>query len=180
MKETLDAIRMQLCEELNGYAQRGINNHKDLDIVKDILSSVKNIYRITEHIDKENMEWEDEEETYRGTSHGRRMYYPRDMYMSYANENMNGNGNGNGNYSMNGQSYSMRPVGEQSYGMAPYYDPYYSERGYYIAPVTDGRYSGNTDMDKKEMVDKLKGMMRNTDNPEMKKAISDCITVMEK
>lgn len=157
MKETLDAIRMQLCEELNGYAQHGINNHKDLDIVKDILSSVKNIYRITEHMDKENMEWEEEEQTYRGTSHGRRMY-PRDMYASYAD--------------------GGRPIGEQSYGMSSYYDPYYSERGYYITPVTDGRYSGNTS--KEEMVSKLKVMMRETDVPEMKKAISDCITVMEK
>lgn len=177
MTEMLDNLKVQLCTELNEYSREGINSHEDLDMVKDILSSIKNIYRIKEHMDKE--EWEKENE--------------RNMHV------MEQKGQ-NTNQDMNGNSYAMRPIYDMSYAMnpnygmsyaaprridnsyagdsdfPPYRGPYFGDRGYYITP-TYGGYSGNT---KEEMVEELKEMMKENDKPEVKRAISECITAIEK
>ena len=80
MKETLDNLHVQLCEELNEYSHRGIKNHEDLDVVKDLLSSIKNIHRIKEYME-EDTNWE-EGDMGQNSRQMRRMYsnkyYPMD------------------------------------------------------------------------------------------------------
>lgn len=154
MKEVFDNLRVRLCEELDEYSRQGINSHEDLDMVKDLLESIKNIYCIKEYMDEDKMHENGDmgQNSYRMNSSYRN--YPSNMYM----DNSYGRGN-------------------MSYGYDPYYDPMHSERGYYITPTYDRGYSGDS---KEDMIEKLRDMMMKADKPEMKQAIQNCITTMEK
>ena len=48
-RKTMDELRTMLCRELDEIAQKGTLSHESLDIVKDLTSSIKNLYRIEEY-----------------------------------------------------------------------------------------------------------------------------------
>ena len=42
-KKTMETLRVMLCGELDDVAKKGSLTHESLDIVKDLLSSMKNL-----------------------------------------------------------------------------------------------------------------------------------------
>lgn len=132
MEKLLDNLHLKICNELEAISKEDIKTHDQLDIVKDLLESIKNIYEISEHMNvpetKNNME---------------------------------------------GASYAMRrsyaaPAG---YGI---YDPMY--RDMRQEQFSQG-YSGTS---KEEMIEELRKMKSEAPNMEIKQAIAECISKMEK
>ena len=154
MREVLDGLRMKFLEELEDYFKQGVSSHEDLDMVKDLLDSIEKTYCIEEYMDKDKM--------HENGDMGQNSYRGNSPYRSYANDRYADNSYGRGT---------------MSYGYDPYYEPMQSERGYYIAPTYGRGYSGDS---KEEMIEKLKDMMMKAEKPEMKQAIQNCITTMEK
>ena len=49
-KKTMDALHGMLSAELDDMVKHGINTHEELDIVKDLLSSLKNLHKIEKYM----------------------------------------------------------------------------------------------------------------------------------
>lgn len=150
MEKVLNDLHVKLYEELSQYCQHGIESHEDADVVNDLLASIKNIYKI-----KRYMEEEHESETERNMGYSGRMSYQND-----------------------GRDDRMMYDMKNSYGYSvPYYDQMQRpERSWLLTPKWGG-YSGAS---KEDMVTQLKEMMEETDKLEVKQAISDCITALNK
>lgn len=151
MKDCLENLRVMLFRELDEIAREGRLTHESLDIVKDLTSSIKNIYKIDmleagqEYVDNMDMEMS------RGDGYSQRRgggRYSMNSYNSYEN------GGGRGGMSRN--SYR-------------YYDPYmndnreWSNRGYSRASS------------KEEMIEELTEMMHEIQDEKTKNAIAECI-----
>ena len=151
MEKVLDDLHVKLYEELSQYCQHGINSHEDADVVNDLLASIKNIYKIKKYMGEE----QESERGYNMDYSGRMNY-------------QNNGGNNRVAYDM-GNSYGY------SYSM-PYYEaPQRPERSWLLTPKWG--YSGSS---KEDMVEHLTQMMEETDDPKVKKAISECITSLNK
>ena len=156
-KKTIDTLRTMICGELEDIAKKGIVSHENLDILKDLLESAKNLEKIEKYQDEKK-----EKEMDMGYS--QRKYYidadydPRQPINSYAR---GGQGNSYG-YSMgrvyDGGSYMNR----NSYMYNPGYEPMsmYSMAGGYSR-------HGN----KQEMMTELQEMMDETQDMKVKEAI---------
>ena len=60
-KKTIDALHGMLSAELDDMVKHGINTHEELDIVKDLLSSLKNLHKIERYM-MEKMEKQERED----------------------------------------------------------------------------------------------------------------------
>lgn len=156
-KKTIDTLRTMICGELEDIAKKGIVSHENLDILKDLLESAKNLEKIEKYQDEKK-----EKEMDMGYS--QRKYYIDADYQppigpnSYAR---GGQGNSYG-YSMgrvyDGGSYMDR----NSYMYNPGYEPmsmYSMARGY-------SRHGS-----KQEMMTELQEMMDETNDMKVKEAI---------
>ena len=108
---TSEALKTILCRELDEYARSGIKNHQDLDIVKDLLESLKNLEKI--EMNSMDMDSGMDEYNMRGGNSYRMGNYTR--------------GNSYNNYTRNSYARGSDMGGNNSYR---YYDPYMMERGY--------------------------------------------------
>lgn len=156
-KKTIDTLRTMICGELEDIAKKGIVSHENLDILKDLLESAKNLEKIEKYQNEKK-----EKEMDMGYS--QRKYYIDADYQppmgpnSYAR---GGQGNSYG-YSMgrvyDGGSYMNR----NSYMYNPGYEPMsmYSMAGGYSR-------HGN----KQEMMTELQEMMDETQDMKVKEAI---------
>ena len=149
-KKTINTLRTMICGELDDIAKKGIVSHENLDILKDLLESAKNL----EKIEKYQSEKE-EKEMGMDRGYSQRKYYidadydPYGPKMSYAR-----GGRGMDNGYMDGNSYG-------------YYEPGYRQ-GY-------GRGYSMTGS-KQEMIEELKQMMMSSQDPEITEAISEVVT----
>lgn len=178
-KKTMDTLRVMLCGELDDVAKKGSLTHESLDIVKDLLDSMKNL----EKLEKMEMEKEMGMSQPMGGDMG---YSQRSMGRYYIDgEYGNGRSYGRGNYVQGGNSYrgggsymdggSYR--GGNSYDMGNsymYYDPRYDQPMY----ARRGGYSGNGDAE--DVIKELKEMMRETKDEAVKNAISEAIEKMNR
>jgi hypothetical protein len=166
MEKVLNDLHVKLYEELSQYCQNGIKTHEDADVVNDLLASIKNIYKIKMYMDEEHQS----EQGYSGMP----------MY-----RNMNGNSNARMMYDR-GNSYNYDA--DYSYGM-PYYEaPRRVEKSWLLTPQWGNSY--NSDMSnyktnhngtsKEDMIEQLKQMMEQAEALQVKQAISDCITTLNK
>ena len=160
-KKTMDTLRTMICGELDDIAKKGIISHENLDILKDLLESAKNLEKIEKYQNEKEVEWDMD----RGYSQRKYFidadYDPYGQRMSY--------GRGVDGYSMR-RGYDGRGYMDGNSYM--YYDPryerpMYSKRGYSRASQS-------------EMVEELKGMMMDAKDEKVRNAISNAIAQMEK
>ena len=189
-KKTIDTLRVMLCGEIEDIAKKGnLGTHENLDILKDLIETEKNLGKIEE---QEREKEQAEEMKKNGMSmdggYSQRKYfidadYQPGMYAqgggnSYiqggrAMYDMN-NGNSYGGsrvmYDMGGNSYMQ---GGMNYGMGNsnvYYDPRYETsraRGY--------AQTGS----KEEIVAELHRVMSESNSDAVKKAVSEAISKVE-
>ena len=55
-QKTMNALHGMLSAELDDMVKHGINNHEELDILKDLLQSLKNLYKIEKYHKEREME----------------------------------------------------------------------------------------------------------------------------
>lgn len=179
-KKTMDTLRVMLCGELDDVAKKGSLTHESLDIVKDLLSSMKNLEKL------EKMEMEKEMGMSQPMGGGDMGYSQRSMGRYYIDgEYGDGRSYGRGGYDRGGNSYrgngpymdggSYR--GGNSYDMGNsymYYDPRYDHPMY----ARRGGYSGNGDAE--DVIKELKEMMVETKDETVRNAISEAIEKMNR
>ena len=164
-KKTMDKLRDMICEELEEAAKGGsLKTHENLDVVKDLLESAKNI----EKIEKYQREKEEHEMEYdRGYSQRKYFidadYDPYGPKMSYGGRDRGMDGNSYG------RSRVMYDMDGHSYG---WYDPRYD--------MPYGGYSMTMPMGKTDMVSELHQMMNEAPDEATKKVISEAITKIGK
>lgn len=177
-KKTMDTLRTMLCGELEDIAKKGLNSHEDLDMLKDLLDSAKNL----EKIDKYKREKEQAEYGEMDRGYSQRKYYidadydPYGPMQSYARGGQGMNGGNSYGYSMgrvydggsyaNGNSYLTRG---NSYG---YREPMWNEPMYSMARGYSMTGS------KEEMIGELNQMMNEAADEKTKMAIQKAITEM--
>lgn len=155
-RKTVDALRVMICGELDEVAKQGTLTHESLDIVKDLLESLKNLKKI------EKLEDEKEE---------RMMGYSQRSMGRYYIDGTYGNGNsyaGN-QYSMNSYARggNSNAQGNSNYGFYPMYEnSMYSGRGY-------SRHG-----EKHEIIEKLQELMNETNDEKVRNSISEAINKM--
>lgn len=166
-KKTMDTLRAMLCGELEDIVKKGTLTHETLDMVKDLLDSMKNLEKIDKYQkEKEKEEWEQ--------GYSQRKFYIDADYQPYGQRNSYGYpdmsyARGDQSYARGGQSYVDGNSYMNSY-MYPMYDmPMYGNaRGY------------SRTQSPQEMAQELRTMMQETTDPALKTAISEVITKVEK
>ena len=184
-KKTMDTLRMMVCGELDDIAKKGSLSHESLDVMKDLLQSEHYLNKI------EKCQEEKEKEQSMGGSmpmdmgYSQRKYYIDADYqpgaMSYprgGQSYMDGNSYARGGNSMARGMYDMGGSYADGGNSYMYYDPRYEQPMYSMARGGRGGYSG-TDS-KAEMVEELKGMMKETSDQTVKTAIQEAITKLNK
>lgn len=168
-KKTMETLRTMICGELDDIAKKGVINHEQLDILKDLLESAKNLEKIEKYQKEKDKEWESMDRGY-----SQRKYYidadydPYNPMNSYA---QGGRGNSYG-YSMgrvyDGGSYMN---GGNSYRYDPRYDmPYSMARG--------GRGYSMTGS-KEEMATELTQLMNEATDEKVRSAIQKALNEMK-
>ena len=159
-RKTMDTLRTMICGELDDIAKKGSLTHEQLDVLKDLLESAKNIEKIEKYQKEKESEWEMD----RGYS--QRKYYIDADYNPYSPHSFGGRG------MYDDHSYGRSRV---MYGMDDghsyrYYDPRYD------MPMYPAAYASGTH----EMVGELTQMMNETHDEKAKSAIQKAITEMNK
>ncbi len=164
-RKSIEALRAMVCGELEDIAKKGTLTHETLDILKDLLQSMHYL----DKIDEKEMEQEElRMGGYSQRSSGR--YYIDGEYGrgygSYADGNSYARGGRGGLYNrggsyMDGNSYM-------------YYDP---RMDYPMYPRAGG-YSRTGS--KREMIEELKDMMKDTGDESIRAAISEAINKLDK
>ena len=150
-KYTIDALKAMICKELDESVTRGIKSREDLEVVKDLTESFKNL----EKIEKYKKEQEEIEMGMRGYSQRRNnyaqgnSYYYDDMY-NY----MRGNSNTNNNRINRGNSDNFDPM-----------------------MMRNRRYSR---ANKEEAIQELHKIAENATDEKIKDMVFDCISNMER
>lgn len=161
-KKTIDTLRTMICGELEDIAKKGIVSHENLDILKDLLESAKNLEKIEKYQGEK-----EEKQMERGYS--QRKYYIDADYDPYGPVNSYGRGAMDGNsygYSM-GRTYDG---GSYGYG-APMY-PMTGRNSYMRGYSRHG--------DKQEMMMELQEMMDETQDSKVREAIQKVMNEMGK
>lgn len=174
-KKTMDTLRTMICGELDDIAKKGSLTHEQLDVLKDLLESAKNL----EKIEKYQKEKEGE---YMDMGYSQRKFYIDADYNpmgpnSYARGPMNYGMDGGNSY---GRSRMMYDMGGNSYmdgNSYMYYDPRY-DQGWSMA--RGGRGYSMTGGSKTDMVGELTQMMNETSDAAVKNAIAEAIQKMNK
>lgn len=163
-KRTIETLRTMICGELEDIAKKGINTHENLDVLKDLLESAKNL----EKIEKYQGEREEKEMGMdRGYSQ-RKYYIDADYQPGMGNSYARG---GRGMYDMGNSQRGMN-YGYDGGNSYMYYDPRYDysmARGY--------SRQGST---KEDMIKELQQMMNETTDEKVKMAIHEAVTKMNK
>lgn len=170
-KKTVDALRVMLCGELDDIAKEGKLTHESLDIVKDLLESMKALAKI-EKMEEEKEAMSMDMKGYSQRTMGR--YYVDGEYgtgNSYGGRGMYDMGQGNSYRGGNGNSYAGRgnyDMGNSYRYYNPMYDyPMYSMRGGYSRTGS-----------KSEVMEELMDLMKETQDESVKSAISEAINMM--
>lgn len=170
-KKTVDALRVMLCGELDDIAKEGKLTHESLDIVKDLLESMKALAKI-EKMEEEKEAMSMDMKGYSQRTIGR--YYVDGEYgtgNSYGGRSMYDMGQGNPYRGGNGNSYAGRgnyDMGNSYRYYSPMYDyPMYSMRGGYSRTGS-----------KSEVMEELMDLMKETQDESVKSAISEAINMM--
>lgn len=166
-KRTIETLRTMICGELEDIAKKGINSHENLDVLKDLLESAKNL----EKIEKYQGERE-EKEMGMDRGYSQRKYYIDADYqpggMSYARGSRGMYDMGNSQRGMN-YGYNNSYDNGNSY---MYYDPKYDY------PMARG-YSRQSNT-KEDMIKELQQMMNESTDEKIKMAIHEAINKMNK
>ena len=172
-KKTIDTLRTMICGELEDIAKKGIVSHENLDILKDLLESAKNLEKIEKYQDEKK-----EKEMDMGYS--QRKYYIDADYQppmgpnSYAR---GGQGNSYG-YSM-GRVYDGGSYMDRNSYM--YYSPGYEPMPNYSMAMGNSYARGySRHGDKQEMMSELQEIMNETQDVKVKDAIQKVLTEMNK
>lgn len=153
-KKTMDTLRAMLCGELEDIVKKGTLTHETLDMVKDLLDSMKNLEKIDKYQkEKEKEEWEQ--------GYSQRKYYIDADYNPYGHNSYRGPMNYDMSYARGGQPY----MDGNSY-MYPMYAN--MGRGYSQTATPQ------------EIAHELKSLMQETTDPAVKSAISEVITKVSK
>ena len=176
-KKTMDTLRTMICGELDDIAKKGTLTHEQLDVLKDLLESAKNLEKI-EKYQKEK----EESDMYMDKGYSQRKFFIDADYNPYG---MNSYARGGNSYMDGGNSYGrsrvMYDMGGNSYmdggNSYMYYDPRYENPMYSMA--RGGRGYSMTGS-KAEMVNELTQMMNETNDATVKNAISEAITKVNK
>ena len=166
-KKTIDTLRTMICGELEDIAKKGIVSHENLDILKDLLESAKNLEKIEKYQNEK-----EEKEMGMDRGYSQRKYYIDADYQPPMGLNSYARGGQGNSY-----GYSMGRVYDGgSYMNQPGYDmPMYSmARGNSYARG----YSRHGD--KQEMIMELQGMMDETQDIKVKEAIQKALNEMNK
>ena len=170
-KKTMDTLRTMICGELEDIAKNGIKSHENLDVLKDLLDSVKNLEKI-EKYQHEKEEREKEMNFDMDGGYSQRKYYIDADYNPYMPPNAYARGGRS--YGMNNytRDINMSYMGDNSYNR--YYDPMYTQSSY---AIQGGRYSG---AGSSEAITELTKMMAEAPDEATKKVIADAITKLNK
>ena len=158
-KKTMEALRTMVCGELDDIAKKGILSHEDLDILKDLLESAKNLEKIEKYQSEKEEKHMDMDRGY-----SQRKYYIDADYNPYRPSNSYAPRGGRPIYDM-GRSYDSGAdyMDGNSY---IYYEPPYPKRGYSMAS-------------KPEMITELTKMMAETTDESVRKAITEAINTIK-
>lgn len=167
-KKTMDTLRGMICGEIEDIAKKGALSHENLDILKDLVETEKNLAKIEKYEDEKKQK-EMGMELDRGYSQ-RKYYIDADYQPPYGMNSYRGgysmdNSYGRGNSYARGNSYG----GGQMYVMDGgnsymYYDPRYEQM-----------YSRHGN--KQEMVMELQNLMNEAPDEKTKEALQK--TIME-
>lgn len=155
-KKTMETLRTMICGELDDIAKKGILSHEDLDILKDLLESAKNLEKIEKYQNEK-----EEKENGMDMGYSQRKYYIDADYNPYGPTNSYARG-GRVMYDM-GRSYDSGAGYGNSYA---YYEPPYQRRDYSMTG-------------KPEVIGELAKMMSETHDESIKKAISEAISTIK-
>lgn len=184
-KKTIDTLRVMLCGEIEDIAKQGnLGTHEKLDILKDLIETEKNLGKIEEQ-DREKEEAEEKKNlpALMDSGYSQRKYFIDADYQPGMYAQAGGNsyaGGGRAMYDMGGgNSYGRsRVMYDLGNGMSymdgnsyMYYDPRYSQR-------MDGGYARA--QSEHDMVEELKQMSAETTDPNMKAAISEIMSKLNK
>ena len=168
-KKTIDTLRTMICGELEDIAKKGIVSHENLDILKDLLESAKNLEKIEKYQNEK-----EEKEMGMDRGYSQRKYYIDADYQPPMGPNSYARGGQGNSY-----GYSMGRVydGGNSYMYHPGYDPMsmYSMTGGNSYARGYSRHG-----DKQEMVMELQEMMNETQDIKVKDAIQKALNEMNK
>jgi hypothetical protein len=176
-KKTMETLRTMICGELEDIAKNGIKSHENLDILKDLLDSAKNLEKIEKYQrEKEETEYEMD----RGYS--QRKYYIDADYDPYNPMNSYARGGrtmydmqGGNSYAIDRNRAASALYGNGNGNSYMYYDPMYSQARYPMSMSNGYSNGGNTDA-----ISELTKMMAEAPDEITKKAISDAITKLNK
>ena len=165
-KKTIDTLRTMICGELEDIAKKGIVTHENLDILKDLLDSAKNL----EKIEKYQREKEEKE---MDMGYSQRKYYIDADYQPPMGPNSYARGGQGNSY-----GYSMgRTYDGGSYMYHPGYDPMSM---YSMARGNSYGMGYSRHGDKQEMMTELQEMMNETQDMKVKEAIQKALNEMSK
>ena len=176
-KKTMDTLRTMICGELDDIAKKGIVTHENLDILKDLLESAKNLKKI-EKYQKEK----EEKEMDMDMGYSQRKYFIDADYQpggmnSYARGGRAMDGNSYG-YSM-GRVYDGGSYMDRNSYM--YYGPGYEPMPNYSMAMGNSYARGySRHGDKQEMMSELQEIMNETQDVKVKDAIQKVLTEMNK
>ena len=164
-KKTIDTLRTMICGELEDIAKKGIVSHENLDILKDLLESAKNLEKIEKYQDEKK-----EKEMDMGYS--QRKYYIDADYQPPMGPNSYARGGQGNSY-----GYSMGRVYD---GGSYMYNPSYDPMSMYSMARGDNYARGySRHGDKQEMIMELQEMMNETQDMKMRDAIQKVLNEME-
>ena len=154
-----------VCGELEDIAKKGIVSHENLDILKDLLESAKNLEKIEKYQDEKK-----EKEMDMGYS--QRKYYIDADYQPPMGPNSYARGGQGNSY-----GYSMGRVYD---GGSYMYNPSYDPMSMYSMARGDNYARGySRHGDKQEMIMELQEMMNETQDMKMRDAIQKVLNEME-
>ncbi len=168
-KKTIDTLRTMICGELEDIAKKGIVSHENLDILKDLLESAKNLEKIEKYQGEK-----EEKEMERGYS--QRKYYIDADYQPGMNSYARGQGGNSYGYSM-GRVYDG---GSYAGGNSYMYDPRYDMPMYSMAGGNSYARGYSRHGDKQEMMMELQEMMNETQDSKVREAIQKVMNEMGK
>lgn len=172
-KKTMDMLHAMICEEVEDIAKKGqLGTHENLDILKDLIETEKNLTKI-EHYKHENKEMED-------AGYSQRKYFiDADYQPGMYGSNPYGQGGRGNSYGRSRVMYDMSgPYNDGMDGHSYlYYDPRY-EMPMYSQPRGYARTSGGGT--KMEMMNELTQMLNETNDPNVKAAITEAVEKLNK
>lgn len=172
-KKTMETLRVMLCGELDDIAKKGTLTHESLDIVKDLLDSMKNLEKIEKYQNEKEMDM------MQPMGNDMKGYSQRSMGRYYI-DGQYGTGNSYARGGMGGNSYGMNRMGYNDSGGYDNGNSYMYYNPMYDYPMSSRRGGYSRTSSKEEVMEELKDLMRETNDDAVRNAISDAISKMNK